>query len=142
MKKLTILAFSYLVLISTISAQSADEKDVAAAVESLRTAMIDANKTTLENLTAEELTYGHSSGTMEDKAAFIEVIASGKNDYKSLELSAQTIILAGSTAIVRHKFVGEIVTNGNINAANLGVLQIWQKQKGKWKLIARQAYKL
>ena len=142
MKKLTILAFSYLVLISTISAQSADEKDVAAAVESLRTAMIDANKTTLENLTAEELTYGHSSGTMEDKAAFIEVIASGKNDYKSLELSGQTIKLAGSTAIVRHKFVGEIVTNGNINAANLGVLQIWQKQKGKWKLIARQAYKL
>ena len=142
MKKLTILAFSYLVLISTVSAQSADEKDVAAAVESLRTAMIDANKTTLENLTAEELTYGHSSGTMEDKAAFIEVIASGKNDYKSLELSGQTIKLAGNTAIVRHKFVGEIVTNGNINAANLGVLQIWQKQKGKWKLIARQAYKL
>lgn len=142
MKKLSILSLLFLILVASVSAQSTDEKEVAAAIESLRKAMIDADKPVLESLTAEELSYGHSSGTMEDKAAFLEVIISGKNDYKSLELSGQTIKLAGNTAIVRHKFVGEIVTNGNTNSANLGVLQIWQKQKGKWKLIARQAFKL
>jgi hypothetical protein len=142
MKKLIILPLLYVVLISPVFAQSTDEKDVASAVESLRKAMIDANKTELEMLTAEQLSYGHSSGTMEDRAAFIDVIASGKNDYKTLEFSGQTIKMSDKTAIVRHKMVGDIVNNGNASTANLGVLQIWQKQKGKWKLLARQAFKL
>jgi ketosteroid isomerase-like protein len=142
MKKLSILSLLYLILISSTSAQSTDEKEVAAAVESLRKAMVDADKSVLQSLTAEELSYGHSSGTMEDKAAFVEVIASGKNDYKSLELSGQTVKLAGNTAIVRHKFVAEMVNNGTPSTINIGVLQIWQKQKGQWRLLARQAFKL
>ena len=48
---------------------------MAAAIESLRKAMVDADKSTLENLVATELSYGHSSGTMEDKAAFVDAIA-------------------------------------------------------------------
>ena len=142
MKKLSILLLLYLILISPALAQSTDEKEVAAAVESLRKAMVDADKPVLQSLTAEELSYGHSSGTMEDKTAFVDVIASGKSDYKSLELSGQTIKLAGNTAIVRHKFVAEVVNNGTPSTANLGVLQIWQKQEGKWRLLARQAFKL
>ena len=142
MKNLFTLSLLCLTFISSSLAQSTDEKDVAIAVERLRMAMIDANKTELESLTAEQLSYGHSSGTMEDKAAFIEIITTGKNDYRTLEFSGQTIKLSDKTAIVRHKMVGEIVSNGNASTANLGVLQSWQKQKGKWKLLARQAYKL
>jgi ketosteroid isomerase-like protein len=142
MKKLSILSLLFLILVASVSAQSKEEKEVTAAVENLRKAMVDADKPALQSLTAEELSYGHSSGTMEDKLAFVEVIASGKSDYKSLELSGQTIKFAGNTAIVRHKFVAEMVNNGASSTISIGVLQIWQKQKGKWKLLARQAFKL
>ena len=142
MKKISILSLLYFILLSPVSAQSTDEKEVAAAVENLRKAMIDADKSALQSLTAEELSYGHSSGTMEDKTTFVEVIANGKSDYKSLELSGQTIKFASNTAIVRHKFVAEVVNSGTPSTPNLGVLQIWQKQEGKWKLLARQAFKL
>jgi ketosteroid isomerase-like protein len=143
MKRIFILTLFYLTIISLASAQSTDEKTVAAAVETLRKAMIDADKNTLESLAAEQLSYGHSSGAIEDKAAFVEAIVSGKSNFNSIELSDQTIKFAGNAAIVRHKFKAELVgTGGALNNVNIGVLQVWQKQKGKWKLIARQAVKL
>jgi hypothetical protein len=36
----------------------------------------------------------------------------------------------------------ELLVNGTPVSPNIGVLQVWQKEKGKWKLIARQAYKI
>ncbi|MEK6782256.1 MAG: nuclear transport factor 2 family protein [Bacteroidota bacterium] len=142
MKRISVLLVLSVILLSVASAQSTEEKEVASAIESLRKAMVDADKSALENLVAAELSYGHSSGTMEDKTTFVEVITSGKNDYKTFEISGQTIRIVGNIAIVRHKMMAEISNNGAATIANLGVLQIWQMQQGTWKLLARQAYKL
>ena len=131
-----------LVLSMTLQAQSKKEKAIAAAVETLRKAMLDGNKAALEKITASELSYGHSSGKMEDKAAFVEALSSGKSDFLNINLSEQSIIVAGNTAIVRHKLTGNIQDNGQPVNANLGVLLVWQNQKGQWKLLARQAFKL
>ncbi|HEY5747132.1 MAG TPA: nuclear transport factor 2 family protein [Chryseolinea sp.] len=123
-------------------AQTADEKAVAAAVETLRKAMVDGDKAALEKITAEALSYGHSSGKVEDKAAFVEAIVSGKSDFKSIELADQSISISENVALVRHKLSAETNNDGQPGTANLGVLLVWQKQKGQWKLIGRQAVKL
>lgn len=124
------------------AAQSSDETAVAAAVETLKTAMVDANKATLEKITAPELSYGHSSGRIEDQATFINSLVSGSSDFVTMELADQTIRIVGNTAIVRHKLTGQTADNGKSGTVNLGVMLIWQKQQGQWKLLARQAYKL
>ena len=143
MKKISMLVLFWMTIITLTSAQSSDEKAVATAVEALRKAMIDPDKNTLENLTAEHLSYGHSSGAIEDKIAFVAAIVSGKSNFNSIELSEQTIKFAGNDAIVRHKFKAELEgTGGTVNNVFIGILQVWQKQKGKWKMIARQAVKL
>jgi len=142
MKKSFSLLFFCLVICFASQAQSKEEKEVATAVETLKKAMVDANKSQLEAITASELSYGHSSGKVEDKAAFVEALVSGKSDFKTMELADQSIILAGNTAIVRHKLTGEVVDNGNPGNVKLGVMLVWQKQKGQWKLLGRQAYKL
>jgi ketosteroid isomerase-like protein len=123
------------------SAQSADEKEVGAAVEVLRKAMIDGDKASLEKIAATELSYGHSSGLVEDKAAFVEALVSGKSDFTAIELANQTIRIVGNTAIVRHKLSGATNNEGKQGTVNIGVLLIWQKQNGGWKLVARQAFK-
>ncbi len=139
----TLLSLSLILLaVMTANAQSADEKDVAAAVEKLRKAMIAADRSELAAIAAEELSYGHSNGKIEDKAAFVEAIASHANVFKTIEQSEQTIKLAGTTAIVRFHFKAETANNGTPGSANLSVLTIWQKQKGTWKLLARQAVKI
>ena len=122
-------------------AQSAEEKKVADAVEVLRKAMISAEKPTLDRITASELSYGHSSGKIEDKAAFIEALTSGRSDFVTIELKDQTIQIIGSTAIVRHKLTAETFNDGVTGNVSLGILLIWQKQKNEWKLLARQAFK-
>jgi len=126
----------------SLQAQSADEKAVAAAVEDLRKAMIDPTKAALEGISAKELSYGHSSGLVEDQAAFVEALASGKSDFVSITLEDQTIKIVGNTAIVRHKFSADTNNNNTPGKVNLAILLIWQKQSGKWKLLARQAVKL
>lgn len=123
-------------------AQSKDEAAVASAVESLKKAMIDADKATLENLTDEALSYGHSNGKIEDKAEFVRAIVSGESDFVTINLTEQTIKIAGNAAIVRHKLAGTTNNSGKPGTANLALLMVWQKQKGGWKLLARQAVKI
>ena len=125
-----------------VSAQSKAEKQVEIAVEALKAAMLSGDRTALQQITADELSYGHSGGTIEDKAAFIEKIASGKSDFISINLSEQVIKISGKTALVRHKLSGKTNDNGVSGTLNLGVLLVFQKQKNAWKLLARQAFKL
>lgn len=144
MIKKILFAASLLLMFNSFTsfAQSKDEAAVASAVESLRKAMVDADKAGLDKLTAAELSYGHSSGKVETKAEFVEALASGKSDFLSIDLADQTIKLAGNAAIVRHVLSGNTKDNGTPGTVKLSILTIWQKQKGEWKLLARQAVRL
>ena len=126
---------------SLVVAASADEAAVAQAVEALRKAILEQEKTTLEALTAEQLSYGHSGGRVETKAQFIEGVMNRKSLLKSLTLSDHTIAIVGDDAIARHTWASESETDGKLTSTKIGVLQVWQKQGGTWKLLARQAFR-
>ena len=122
-------------------AQTKEEKQVADAVEQLKTAMINADKNLLEKLADEKLSYGHSGGAVEDKKAFVEKIVSGKSDFVTIDLSDQVISISGKTAIVRHQLKATTNDGGKPGEVSLKVLLVWQKSNGNWKLLARQAVK-
>ena len=129
--------------LSSAGAEGPDAAAVAEAVSALTKAMLMPDKAKLEALTADQLSYGHSSGKVEDKATFVDVVASKKTVYKSIELSKQTIAVAGNDAIVRHAWESESGTgDGKWNVSKIGVLQVWQKQASGWRLLARQAFKV
>lgn len=50
-------------------------------------------------------------------------------------------VLAGNDAIVRHVAAVEAEVDGKSVVAKIGVLQIWVSHDGRWKLLARQAFK-
>jgi len=120
-------------------AQSADEAAVAKAVEALRKATFGQEKSQLEELCAAELSYGHSDARVENKAEFINGVMTRKATLKSLTLSDHTIAIVGSNAIARHKWASESEMDGKPTSTRIGVLQVWLKQGGSWKLLARQA---
>jgi len=136
----------YLIVLTTVMntamAQSKEEAAVTAAVENLRKAMIDGDKAGLQNITADQLSYGHSSGRVEDKATFVDNIVSGKSDFVTIDLTNQTIAIAGDAAIVRHTLSATTNDSGNPGSVKLNILLVFQKQKGQWKLLARQAVKV
>lgn len=119
-----------------------EEAAVNQAIENLRKAMVDADKDKLAELVSDQLSYGHSSGVLESKAQYIDVIASKKTIYKSITLSEASVAVSGPNAIARHIFSAETEAGGNPGTARVGVLQVWQKQAGGWKLLARQAFRL
>lgn len=137
----TIIAL--LLILGNSFSQAQTDKEVERAVEVLRLAMIDPTEERLRALTSAELSYGHSSGLMENQTQFIEALVSGKSDFKSIIVSDQTIALPQKNlALVRHKLKGETLNGGTAGTLNLGVLLVWIKESGEWRLLARQAFKL
>ncbi len=137
------LVFFVLVALTGFSSYAQSEKEVEASVEKLRLAMIDPSSVALKNLTSSYLSYGHSSGLVENQNQFIEALVSGKSDFKSIDLTDQSVVMTGKNmALVRHKLKGELVSATGTSTVNLGVLLVWSKEKGGWKLVARQAFKI
>ena len=123
-------------------AEAADDAAVGQAVEALRKALLTADKGELEKLAADQLSYGHSSGKVQTKTQFIDGVMTRKAIVKSLSFPELTIAVAGDAAVVRHLYESESETDGKPNSVRIGALQVWQKQGGNWKLLARQGFKL
>lgn len=122
------------------STQTGKESAVSTAVEALREAMVAGDKSALEKLAMDELSYGHSSGRLENKAEFIATLTSGKAGFSAIELSEQTVNVVDKIALVRHVFVGTRRREGD--KMKLSILTVWLQQPEQWKMLARQAAKL
>jgi len=121
------------------------ETDAAAvdqAVEALRKALLEADKAQLEKLTADQVSYGHSDGRVQNKAEFLDGVMTRKAIVKSITFPELKVGVIGNAAIARHIWLSDSETDGKPTTTRIGVLQVWQKQDGNWKLLARQGYKL
>lgn len=133
---LIILTFSVL----SLSAQSKDEKDVATAVEKLNKAMVDPEKSTLQSIVSEGLSYGHSGGIVQNKEVFIDDLINGAFNFSSISPTNQTISITGTIAIVRNILVAKATDSGVPTDLRIGNAMVWRKESGAWKLLVRQAF--
>jgi hypothetical protein len=133
------LVLSAPTLVRSAFAQSADETTVKNAVEELRMAWLKQDKAKLDLLTAAQLSYSHSDAHLEDKTKFIDGVMTRKATFKSLEWPELTVQVV---AVVRHLWVSESELDGKVTNTKIGVMQVWQKQDGGWKLLARASWKL
>ena len=137
-----LLTLSLLIITIAGTAQAKAEKKIAEAVSALHQAMINKDKTALEGLVADKLSYGHSGNLVENKAEFIDKIVTGKSDWITMTISDQIISISGKTAIVRHVLTGKTNDSGKTGDVHLRVMHVWQKTKSGWKLLGRQAVKI
>ena len=146
MQKILLSAVTLFIALFSIAqpvlAQSGDEAAVSQAVESLRAAMFARDVKQFEALISENVSYGHSAGRIEDKKLFIKNALANKSMMKSLTFTDQTVKVTGSHAVVRNTYNGVSELDGKTNTTKIGVLLVWSKEAGGWKLYARQAYRL
>lgn len=121
---------------------SKEEAAVANRVEAFRKALIDPTENNLKALTSKDLSYGHSSGVLQNQDVFIEKLLNKESDFVTIEFQNQTIQITGDVAIVRHNLAAHTKDSGVEKDIKIGNVLVWQKQKGKWVIIARQAFKL
>ena len=133
---------SGLLLSGAVSAQGGDEAAVAQNVEIFRKAQLEADRAKLAQVTSDQVSYGHSDGRVETKEQFINGVMTRKAVVKSLAFPELKVAVAGNAAIARHIWLSESELDGKATTTRIGVLQVWQKQDGDWKLLARQGFSL
>lgn len=119
-----------------------DDASVGTAVEAFCVAMQQSDKTAFDKLCSSALSYGHSAGKLETKAEFIAAATNGKSSWKSIAFNGVTNQRAGRQAISRFTLVGQTESEGKTSDINIGVLMVWREERGAWKLLARQAFRL
>jgi hypothetical protein len=124
------------------AAASKQDAEVTQAVEAFRKAMLAADRKQFDALCADGMSYGHSSGRVQNKAEFIEEATSGKSTWKSITFSDETVSAVGPNGIARITFTGQSESQGKVNDVHIGVLMVWLHENGQWKLLARQGFKI
>jgi ketosteroid isomerase-like protein len=140
-----ILVFVLLMNAFTVNAQSKNEKAVIERTYLLsHTVFGTKDSMTLEDLFAKPATYGHSHGNAQTREQAISGISHNQSTYTDTSVSNVSVIFADDdVAIVRHVFKAtENAKDGKLTPLNLGLMLVWVKEKGKWKLFGRQAVPL
>ena len=123
--------------------QTGKEAEVWTKVEALNKAIFETkDSAAIQDLVAENVTYGHSTGLIENKPVMLHNAVNAPDVYKNLSLERLGTTYAGQTAVVRYILRAEVLKDGNTSPLNISIMQVWGKDKGKWKLYARQAVKV
>ena len=93
-------------------------------------------------MTAAQVSYGHSDGRAETKEQFIHGVMTRKQTVKSIDFPELKVAVVGNAAVARHIYLSESERDGKATTTRIGALQVWQKQDGGWKLLARQGFRL
>src|SRR4030095_17147120 len=143
LKRKTPLLLLLTLILNQTFAQSKEEAKVWERVEALTKAVFETKDSAARlDLVSTKVTYGHSSGNLEDKSTMVQKSVASKTEYKNRNFERVSIDVNDKTAIVRHNFRAISMENGKESPLDLGILQVWKKENGKWRLWARQAVRI
>jgi ketosteroid isomerase-like protein len=116
---------------------------VTAADEARVAAMKAGDREKLTAIFSDELRYAHSSGVVDTKSSFTEVLVSKKTkyvgyDYVERKFSFPAPDIALMTGSTHVRATTETAEMDSI----LGYLAVWRKENGQWRFLAWQSCKL
>lgn len=122
----------------------AEQEVMQAEAERVRAA-IARDTAALDRLLAEDLTYAHSTGSVDTKAQFIESIRSGTLKYISMEHSEQAARVFGNTAVLTGRSSVQVKSarsGGELQRFEIRFLTVYVKQDGRWRQVAWQSTRI
>ena len=123
-------------------AEQPDHKSLGHAIKDFDRALISKDSVSLKWILEDQVTYGHSNGWIEKKNEVIADLFNGKLTYKSIEPSAQEVVIEGKAASVRYNVDIDVLMDGKAMQFKLKVLQMWLWENEHWVLLARQSVKM
>ena len=117
-------------------------KEVLAASEAWRQAMMKKDAAGLQKYLHDDLTYSHSNGRTQTKADVIQATTAGKITIEAIDFGETTVRVYGTTALIKANVDMRNSTDGKSTTSHLSVLHVWLKGPGGWQLVGRQATQL
>jgi ketosteroid isomerase-like protein len=119
-----------------------DEQQVLDADKAWAAAVVAKDFAKLDGMLTPNLIYAHSTGIIDDKAAYLGKMKAGKQTYKGIEFGTMAVRMHGATAITH----GTLRMHG-VNAAGpfddrVMTIHMWVKSGVSWKLAGHQTTKL
>jgi len=115
------------------------EKDVLAAIEAWKVAVLKGDAAALGKLYHDDLAYTHSNAMTQNKAVAIGAETAPNGIYKGVQMRDVSVHVYGDTAIVEYKLD---LTHFAGDTAHLHEIMVWLKSGKGWQMLARHATKL
>jgi len=120
-----------------------DEKAVLATLEAMAQATIKKDVATLEKIYHPDLTYSHSTASLQTKAEVLKAVA-GPGVTESMTFHETGIRIYGNVALVRGRNELRNGAPGSMRDNHLNILWVMLKGPGPqgWQIVARQTTRL
>jgi len=139
MTKWILVLLSGLTIATAQPGLDAAKKEVLAASDAWRQAMMKKDGAALEKLLHDDITYSHSNGMLQTKADVVKSTTTGRMTIEAIDFSDVTVRVYGTTALIRAKVDMRNSADGKSTTNHLNVLHVWLKGPGGWQMVARQA---
>ena len=113
----------------------ARKQEVLAAEQARIAALLSDDFAALDQILADDVTYAHSSGRIDNKTQFMDALTSGRVKYKAVEHSNQAVRFYGDTAILTSNAELHAESSGKEIHPVLIVSMVWVQQGGVWRLV-------
>jgi ketosteroid isomerase-like protein len=133
---MTVLVLGLCLLVAAVQSPGAAQKTEQEVIDLSRDKwrwMSERDVDALARLFHEDAVFVHMGGTM-SRSQELEVIKSGKIQYKSAEIQDVSVKLIGSTAILLNRIRLVAVVGGNEVTNPFVVTEVYVQQGGAWKL--------
>jgi ketosteroid isomerase-like protein len=117
-------------------------KDVQAASDALKQAMMKKDAAGLQKYLHDDLTYSHSNGRTQTKAEVIQATTTGNTTIEAMDFTESTVRVYGNTALIKSNLDMRNSSAGKSSTAHINILMVWLKGPGGWQLVGRQATQL
>jgi len=134
------VAFSLSLASSTLAAQDSVEARVLAAEDLRFAAMIRADTAALRTLLADDLAYTHTTGSKQDKTAFLRSLGSRELRYTSIEPTERAVRLLGRDgAVIVGRSNMKVQAGGQLRVFSIRYLAVYRREANGWQLLAWQS---
>src|SRR4051794_19423093 len=125
-------------VLSAATPDAKTEKEVLAAMEAYKQAMMKKDAAALSRVLSDDLTYTHSSNQHQDKAAVLASL-NGNSVVEGMDFKDLKVRVYGNTALVKGDVDFRSNAAGVVTVSKLNVLHVLVKGPQGWQLVARQA---
>ena len=136
--------FTILLVVAGLAMAADNSAEAVKAAEKVwASATVAGDEATLGKVLADDLTYTHSNGDTDNKAAYINNLKTGARKYHKLDHESMDVRLYGNTAVLTA--TAQVETSqkgGSVAPAHLRFIHVWVMQNGRWQLVAHQSLRL
>jgi uncharacterized protein (TIGR02246 family) len=118
--------------------ESGSEATIRALEDARYDAVVRGDIAAFVELAHPDLTYTHSTGTVDTLDSYREKLESGFYDYHRIDHPIDRIVIVGDTALVVGEMHADITAGGTRKTLANRALAVWVQVDGAWRLLAYQ----